>query len=436
MEKFTYSAPFMYPDSTNNYKDSKGLEVKKWCVRYTIEFEGGKKEYRKESGANYDIQVNRCKNIDDKIEQFNDVLDGVIEDLTNGIDPKFRQQLLKNKLKIKIQEERKYTLDYVFTKWFEAKNYLNPIPSKVISAEKYQRFFKNQFIPYFKSKGIDQDIRLITDVELNEFINEKYLAGTWSAFTCNNRIGWISGLFKYAFKNKLIAINPIVYVDQIKEDKIIINKDGDLILKKRKEVRFNHFSDDELKLVFSTFSLKYEVISKAILYSFIRFSEIFRLKLEHLDLENRVFNIPAHIAKGQRDGAVAKVRIYPALFTVLNKYIDEFFGDDQKPEYYLFYHLEDKNTPMTYSMFQHFFGMMKDEIFEENEIILNKTPYAFKHTGARKFISNAKKLNKSSYEIKDALMKQMRHSSFAITEKYIYNDLGLVLDDNADDFAF
>ena len=436
MEKFTYSVPFQYPFIDPNNKDSKALDVEKWCIRYTIIFPDGKKEYRKESGANYNIQVNRIKNIDGKIKLFNHLLDRVAKDLKNGVDPKFRKEQLEENILKEIIESTKYSLEDVFKKWFDAKNYNNPIPSKEISAEKYQRFFENQFIPYFKNKGLNNDIRLITDEELNGFINEKYLAGTWSAFTCNNRIGWFSGLFKYAFKNKLISINPIVYVDQIKEDKIIVKSNGDKELKKRKEVRFNHFSDSELQLVFSTFSLKYEVISKAILYSFIRFSEIFRLKLEHLDLENRVFNIPAHIAKGQRDGAVAKVRIYPALYSVLNKYINEFFGDDLKDEYYLFYHLDNKNEAMTYSMFQHFFGMMKDEIFEKDEIILNKTPYAFKHTGARKFINNAKKLNKSTYEIKDALMKQMRHSSFAITEKYIYNDLGLVLDDNADDFAF
>lgn len=83
------------------------------------------------------------------------------------------------------------------------------------------------------------------------------------------------------------------------------------------------------------------------------FCEIFRLRLEHLNLDKWELEIPAEIVKGQRDDSTESVKIYPKLKEVLIKYLDEYFGDDMKPDYFLFYH-QHKNTAGTYSILQDF----------------------------------------------------------------------------------
>lgn len=439
MQKFTSNIPpSLYPDPSTGYKDKNGTTIKKWFIRYKIEFDekpinGDKTQYRKEYGGNYDIRLNAIKDLKEKKDEAEILLQWVKDDLDQGIDPENRQTVMWLQMKQKLQNDEKFQYTKVFNSWFAHKNYINPIPAKLISAAKYHGFYINQFIPYLVSIGKEFDIRIINENDINAYISGHYNSGNWSAFTCNTRIGWLGGIFSYALKNRLIEVNPMNFVDKIMEDKVIII-DNIPVLKEKKQARFNIFTDEEVDIIFKElYGSPLEATVKTIYYAFLRTSEMFRLRLGDLDLDNSCFNIRASIAKGQRNGATLQVKIYPPLEDALRRYIERYFGSDRDPKYYLFYHI-DKSEPCTYSIFQHHFNALKKRL-ESRGVFINKTPYAFKHTGAKKFIDINKGKKLTSYNIIEKIMKQMRHTDFMTTQKYIYGDLGINLDE-VDGFSF
>lgn len=435
MVNFKYSEPYISP---KGYKDKEGKTVTKWFIRYKISFEekplkGTKIQYRKEYGGSYHRNINSPTNHKEKIENAEDLLDRVNDDLAKGIDPSNREVELIEHVKKEIEQAEQYKVEYVFNQWFASKNYLNPIPSKEISANVFKRFWLNQFIPYLESIGKEYDIRKVSTEDIDKWFRFNYDNDKWTSKTIDIKIGLLSGVFKFAFKKRYIKENPMTYVSRIKENKVV-TKNGVSTLVKKKEARFNILTQKEQDLIYKYLDLKNEAIAKTLGFGFIRFSEIFRLKLEHLDLNNWVFNIPADIAKGQRDGNTASVKIYPKLQEVLTRYLTEYFGEDMQPEYYFFFHIN-KSSPSSYSIFQHFFNACKTEIETKEGVKITKTPYSFKHTGAKSFVNQNKAKAKTSYQIIEAVMKLMRHSNFNTSQKYIYNDLGINLDAD-DDFTF
>lgn len=445
MQNFKFTEPYIYPalvedgkDTKGNPINSKGEIINKWCIRYKIEFDKipihlnnqSPIQYRKEYGKSYNVKLNKIKNIADKKFEAMVLLGRIKDDLTKGIDPESREVQLENVTIQAIKDAEKYSFKYVFEGWFELKNYNNPIPSKVTSAKNLKSFLLKQFLPELTDEQA-KNIRLITDEVISEYVMKKFNAGNWSAFTANNRIGWISGVFTYAYKKKLITTNPMVYVEKIKADKVIVAKDGSKSLKKKKEVRFNIYTDIELERLFkASHNTKDEAIFKTLHFAFIRFSEIFRLKIGHLDLANKQFLIPAEIAKGQRDGATASVPIFPELEEVLTRYLQNQFKGDLNPNYPLF--PLDGNVAKEdiynnfYTRYRTLIKTLRLDI--KNPITITKTPYALKHTGAQLFIKQNQALNISSYVLIDAVMKMMRHVDFKTTQDYLAKDLGLALD--------
>ncbi|WP_316800153.1 site-specific integrase [Pedobacter frigidisoli] len=439
MENFSYTEPFIYPNlnkgnAKTGYKDRNNKPITKWFVKYTIIASDGSKISRKEYGNSYDIDLNRIKNLKNKIYEANLLCAYVADDLQNGIDPLNRKVAIAEQAQQLLRESEKYSMQYVFNQWFVSKNYVNPIPSKEISAIHYSRYFNYAFIPFLEKLEIADDIRKISDLHITQFIREKYDSGDWSAFTANIRIGWLGGVFKFAYKHKLIPVNPMNYVERILENKIITKKDGTQIIKFKSDARTSIFTDLEIEQIFEgLYGTQSEAVAKTVFYSFLRFSEIYRLRIKDLDLDDGYFNVRPEIAKGQRDGRIHKVRIYPKLLEALKRYINSYFGSDMKPDYYLFYHIQ-KHHPASYSIFQHSFNQLKKDL-KLKGIIITKPPYSLKHTGAKRFIDVNKSKNVKSYQIIEAIMKQMRHSDFSTTQRYIYKDLGLNLDED-DVFSF
>lgn len=431
MQKFKFLPPSIHPTS---YKDKEGMQVDKWFIRYAITYEDLPTKYRKEYGGSYKRKINVIENHKDKIDNAEMLLGRVLRDLESGIDPKYREVELVEKVKQEIIAAEKYKVEYIYNLWFTAKNYVNPIPSKALSAEKYNGFWLNQFIPYLKTLGKDVDIRKVTHEDIDSWILENYNSGNWGVTTIDNKIGFLSGVFKYAFKKRFILENPMTYVSRITENKIVV-KNGEAMLKVKKDARFNILTILEQEIIYKYFDLKNETIAKTLGFAFIRFSEIFRLRLQHLNTEKWQFEIPADIAKGQRDGSTHIVKVYPKLQVILEQYLDEYFGDDRESDYFLFYQNNNKRLASSYSILQHFFNKMKKEVRENENIVIKKTPYCFKHTGAKRFIDQNKAKSKTSYQIIEAIKKLMRHKDFATSQKYIYTDLGMNLDEN-DDFTF
>ncbi|RZK80013.1 MAG: site-specific integrase [Pedobacter sp.] len=432
MKEYDSTSAVIYPDKQSGYKDNKGNPINKWFIRYKIQLGDGTNDYRKEYGGSYNINLNRIKDIKVKREKAELLLKLVQHDLKRGIDPENRELELEKVLMREMAESEQYNFENVFSRWFAQKNYVNPIPSKVNSARNINMFHRNQFIPYLKELKKLDDIRKITDEDINQFISENYEKGNWSMNTANVRIAWISGVFVYAFKKaKLIKENPMVLVSKIKEDKVIV-REGKQVVKIKTDVRFQAFTDNELEAIYRNWKgSPYEVICKTIYFSFVRFSEMFRFKLRNLDLEGGKWIIPSNIAKGQRDGATKYVTIYTELKQLLTEYLDNYFGDDRNPDYYLFYG-KTKSVSMGYTLFNyHWLKLMKK--LKKEGINITKKSYALKHTGAKRFINHHRNNNQmSSMQIITELKNQMRHADFATTQLYIFNELGINLEDTTD----
>jgi len=171
MSNFTHSEPYIYS------KDKKGKPVKKWCIRYSIQYPNEGKEYPKEYGNSYKKDLNRIRNPKTKQYEAEIILGWVEADLKNGIDPRFREKQVEDRIMEEIKASEQYKYADVFKLWFASMNYVNPIPSKEISAKIYKRFHENQFIPYLKSIGKEHDIRLIDDnVYISQIVDTSFRA--------------------------------------------------------------------------------------------------------------------------------------------------------------------------------------------------------------------------------------------------------------------
>lgn len=445
MPNFTFTPPYIHP---HNYKDKEGMETVKWFIRFSITIDGVT-SYPKEYGKSYStaLNINKPKKHRLKISNAEILLKLINTDLEGGINPKNRKEEMLLQLQRELNDAHKFKILNVFNEWFKAKNYINPIPAKEISAKTYKNFWMNQLIPHLESIGKAEDIKEITDGDIRNWLMSSYESGHWSALTINIKIGYINNVFKFAFLKKYIIKNPMNYVIPIKEDKVIV-KNGISSIKVKRKPRFNILSDEEIALFDKFFNLKTRTMTKTLMYSFVRFSELYRLRLKHLDIINWCWNIPAELAKGQRDGSTATIKIYPVLQNILKEYLNEFFGDDMNPEYYLFF-TEDKNNKTSIDYVSYQFRQAKLRIEKAGDITvfvngekkvltnikIDKTPYCFKHTGAKRFVDQNKSKSRSSYEIIEGIMKMMRHTNFNTSQIYIYKELGINLDAN-DSFSF
>jgi len=407
MNKFEYKDPYLYEDKAN----------KKWCVRYSIRY-AGEKNYipLKEYGKSYPFPkpLNSIVNHDERRKEFQKLLLLVEMDLKKGI-------ILKQPETLKVLDDKaakeasKKSYDECLKSYMIEKGYINPIPKKERSAEAIESFHRNQFRPFLERKKLLGDISKIGKAELMEFTNY-YLKHPdpkrkWSNTTYTIKKALLSTFFSSMVDNDIIDENPAKKLKSLEKES---TERFELFTIEERDILFNYLDSSDKK--------NYPFLSatcKSIYYSYIRETELSRLKVSDFNFQDRTIRIHPDNAKGQRDKKVRFVKMTKELKAGLETYLSKY---EHQPNYFMF---GKKFRPSQYRTGTDWTDDFKDVI----DVLKIKhpgkfnreglSPYAMKHSGVTHFIE-ANKANYSTSVLYGYVQKQCRHERFATTEIY-YN---------------
>ncbi|MBC6112982.1 tyrosine-type recombinase/integrase [Pedobacter fastidiosus] len=402
MAKFTFSAPFL------SDKDSK-----KWMVRYKIQYDGMKPEYRKEFGKRYNLSINDSSlNNKERLENAEVLVATILSELQRGIDPENSIEGYQELKRLQLEAEKKYTLQFNFDFYFQKLGYDKPSEKQKDSARNIKMFFQNQFIPYFNNLKID-DVRELNKQVLRDYLDFQYNSGDWVASSVNVRKGWISAFFGKLVEFDVLAINPIASIKNYKSSGV-------------KVIRFQTFSENEVETIFKYCKdnglIRLELFLKIIYYAYIRKSEIRRLTFEHIDLSNSRFKISEDISKKGEVGKIYSVLMHPELIDALKRYIKHYNlnADDHNK---VLMSLTKRNSPLAVNFIQGDFDKMLVGVKIANPKMFQKkgqTIYSFKHSGVQHRYDRLKSEIGGAKAL-DFIRSQCRHKSQSTTEIYLQN---------------
>ncbi len=429
------------PSKATVYKNGK-----KWYIRYTMKFPD-KTEYRKEFGKDYGFNppINKLTDVALKEQQINVLQALVQKDLDNGIDPVSRSAKVQAVILEKANAAKAYKYDEAVEDYLNYKGYINAVDNKSLSAVNLKSFFRTSFRREIERIGKLDDIRTITKKDIEGIIERHFNPADdkvreWSSTTSRGRLDWMGSLFSYCVQEKDLAVSPIKGI-KIKKDN---QKKRYIAPKKEVLARFQVFTETEVNTLFNHLEsndLKYNAILKTIYYAYIRRSEIFRLRLWMVDLENNKFQIPSNISKNGRHAKSYKISevIIPAeLSQALKLWIDSYFSNTDDPDDFLFPKSGFKDIQHSFGIFHYTFNKIVEGLQVENpSLFIGKKPYGLKHTGITRFIQKNRGNTKiSPSQLFDYIKKQCRHASFTETEKYLRDDLGIDLNVGAGEFIY
>lgn len=229
-----------------------------------------------------------------------------------------------------------------------------PLPeNKENTARNYNHFF-NKFLLYCEARGIaDTRLNTIPKIAVQEFFEQRFnivanvpykegkipKSNKIGAATWNVQLGWIKAMFNYYAKK-------YDYQDYVKniEDKPD-PEDSE---------RYEPFTSEQLKLILNHLDNPQEInrvtyktiappdiflglVCRTIYYTFLRPSEIRRLKIKHVkNYMNGFFNLTTDITKTKKK-IFNELYIQPALVDRLKSLgWEEYFNDKKYDDYYVF----------------------------------------------------------------------------------------------------
>jgi integrase len=419
MEKFTYKEPKLCKDRAD----------KKWFIRYSVKFEG-EKDFSpvKEYGRFYlgGKSLNLISDIKEREKAAEKILKAIKRDLEDGVLIKIPETLkaLDDKA---IKESQRLTYDNCLKIYFADKGYDKPTVKQERTFKTIESLHRLQFRPYLEKNGLVDDVTKIGKAEILGFLdfyfNHPDPEIRWKANkTYNHKKTLLSTFFSTLVEKDLITINPA---------KMVKSKS------KQTSVRFAVFTKEERDILFDFLdNWKYPfvaAISRVIYYSYIRGSELSRLRVSDFDLQTRKIRVHPDIAKGQKDHKVKSVIMPVQLKEALEVYLSKF---EHQPDWYMFGANYRPAKTRTGIFWIDRFKDAMDIIKLENPGKFNRpglTPYALKHSGVTHFVNdNASK--RTSTELYRYLQAQCRHTRFEQTQEYLA-DLELTIE-TVDEFAY
>jgi integrase len=397
MANFTYKEPYLYKDKKEN---------KKWCIRYSIKYDGDDKFTPiKEYGEYYDIQLNKIKDLKERDKAARRLLTLVEDELADGVDIKKPETVIAF-VKKQTEDKKKYTFDYCLDFYLKQKGYVNPIPKKEKSAQILSMFLKNMFRPFLEKNNLLDDMRVIQKSHLLDFLNSYFLsADPWSNNTYNSKKSYLGSFFSLLTEEDIIESNPVLKIKSKPKSK---NKRFGVFTKEERDLLFNYLHQNSYTI---------SVICKTIYYSYIRFSEIERLTVEDFNLITKKIRVDADKAKTQNDKLDRYVSIRTPLADTLTEYLSRF---DSEPTWYMFGKDKKPSAIKIGKGWQINFTEAITHLRSEHPKLFkgtNLTPYALKHSGVSHFIEDNIKTS-SHLTLLKFVKDQCRHSDFAETETY------------------
>jgi integrase len=453
---FTYSKVRLV-----NKKKGELEYLKKWYITYIINYPNDEypiypvqgtneqqtlknKRYPKIYGKEYGVKLNEIKDIEEKKAVGKALALKIETDLFDGVDPR----LIQAKADKEAEEADEEAMGISFNEALDiTRKYMQwdlNLPAKRISEKQNISFFKNDFARFLQYIQKFNDITKVTQSDLIDYINLhtipgkakisngiEYNFGHWSLKTAFEKIRQISSIFNALIDVERLEINPCTGVTDFRKKlkKSAVPKNN------TNSNRFEIWSEAEMKKFHKVGNSEKYITEYCIglitYYTFIRGSEILRLKLSMIDYDNSRFVIPSDITKAHakyEQVSYLYVKIPPILMEVLKKYIDITFDTEQKPEYYLFPDKADFATERDYSAYK---ANYNRNFSKELDIV--KTEYALKHTGVTDFYYKQLSRGISIPLIIEKLRKMCRHANPQETMKYLNLKLGLSVEDDSDD---
>lgn len=427
MSDLTYTLPSLNKGKT------------KWLIRYTLKV-NEISEYRKEVGSTYRklihtlnskefkvdgvfpemidgkvVPANGKKKYQERLELANTIIDLLKAELADGVDPENSQAGYAALKQRKIDTLKEFTLESNLDFYYKKAGLSgdNVPDRKKDSAYNLKMFFKNQFVPYFKEKGLD-DIRLITKQHIRIYLDyyfehsDKKLK--WSFGTTNTRKGWIAAFFSKLVEYDILTVNPCSTISRKPDDG---TGRGD----------YKIFSEKEVAIIFDTIEKKtglldkrLEVFMKILYYAYIRKAEMRRITMKHIDLEGRKFRMTADISKKSNDGKVFTVLINPLLQPSMEQWIKQKGIDISKKDALLF--ANPNGEIHSRNFLESPFNTLMKQIRKENPDYFKEkgqTIYSMKSSG----VTHLFHANKHRPNVLHFIKDQCRHQSITTTEIYL-----------------
>ena len=345
-----------------------------WVIRYYV---------LNPSTGNLELQritenLNYEKDPDKKLAIANSIVKSYTKLLESGWSPYSENLHLKNSMvSLTISEALDEFIDYHKSK-----------RSRPTSIKTYLSKIK-LLIEYL---GQTKKVTEIRTIDLINFFLDSEKERQWSAKTFNNTKGFLHMFFNYLKDTDRIAINPF---DSFKEKR-----------KSLKSEKHQTFNDQDLKLIedwlqdndpYTLFSLR------AIYYTCLRPNELRLLQLKHIDLVNKTITISDKISKNKKTETIEIDDNFLEELNILN------IGSYNKDCFLIGDRKNIIGTAMSPAgaPYKRFLRCLAKLNLKEKGYTL----YSAKHT------SNVRKW-KSGWSL-DAIRRANRHSSIAMTEKYL-----------------
>ncbi|RZL36763.1 MAG: site-specific integrase [Pedobacter sp.] len=413
---------------------------KKWYISYTIKYDDNKTVYAKIYGGEYLIRLNDFENDTEHIAKAEKLLKKVKKDLDLGQDPKSKTEDLKKQLYEEHLKAQGVTYDEAVQIMIEYHNWDNPAPAQKITAYNQKIFYNAEFRRYVHEIGKTDDVTKITTDDILNYIlrhnnprgaeylypvdGKVYPVGTWSISTCVSKLGNLGYFFTPLLEKRKIETNPLRAITNIKK------KLKRTTVQKPKQNRYELWTESELvefdKVLNTDKFMLHYAIGMCCYHAYIRNSEVLRITLDMIDLENKRFVLDSDITKGHNkydSSTRIFLKMNDDLVNILTKYLDCKFGEDRQPNYYLFPSIRHKHIPYDYHQYA------KDYKEKCASLLTSKKlPYSLKHTGVTKYWNENAKAGVAPAVLITRLMKMCRHSNFNETMRYISTDLGIDID--------
>lgn len=248
-------------------------------------------------------------------------------------------------------------------------------------------------------KGSLQYVHEISTASLRSYLYSRRLQGAWTADTFLNQYNALKSFLKWAERNNYLASNPISPIERPKLEKKLpkrITKQEaimilDYVFNLHGEYRFARFRNRALFGV--------------MIYAGLRAQETINLKMNHVDMENRIINV--YQGKGAKD------RIIP-MCDRLYEYFAYYLKDRQrlKKETEFFFAPLRGNGNFTYNSLKKVVDMVKKNTG------INFSPHRLRHTFATLMLEGGCDLF--------SLQKMMGHSDIKTTTIYLSASVGML----------
>jgi len=415
-------------------------DPKKWYVSYTIKFpqpysyqpDKNKPKYQKPKsthyikvyGGEYAIRLNDFKG-QERVDKLMWLLKAVKKDLALGVDPKRKLEILGEQILAEAEQARGISYDEAIQIMIDYYNWDNPVPSARLTAHNARVFFNAAFRKEVTLMKKLDDVREINRTDIEQLLIEKNKSGKWNIQTCLNRIGAISQLFIPLLDKGIIQNNPCIGINNIKTKLKRIPQRPRVKLR-----RYEVWTDEELKEFVEVTNCPeyrfYYALGMTCYHAFIRRSEAFRMRLGMLDLSRRRFCLDSDLTKSARRYDVPTNIYLPVskvLCDILDTYVQERFGEDRNPDYFLFPSIT--RNDKEYPYFQY------DVDYEKKlggKLTNNKAKYDLKHTGVSNFWKEQTGKGIQVSLVLARLQKMCRHATILQTMDYLTTNLGIEMD--------